>query len=307
MVGSLAFHIVVGGAAYPNIVTFYRHNLLVMELAGYSMATIFDRLHGSVTGSGERTLLLLHGFGTDQRAWEALRPWLSGFFTVLSYNIAGAGADGAETCLPQRHHHLYGHVDDFLEILAGIKQSAVTVLAHSTGVMIGLTAAAIRPDKVGRVLALQGLPRYLAAEDYPTKLAQTDLNEMYATIHKNHAAWANGFARKTLAIEEPLVLDVVLRHLLSMSPEMTIALMRAFFQADVRECQPRIRVPVHILHGKQDPLTPLAAVRAMKRQIAHATLDSIPVTGHLPHVTQPELLKPVLAGYLDIPFHEAAP
>lgn len=270
------------------------------------MSTIFDRLQGTITGSDKQNLVLLHGFGADQQVWEPLRPWLSNFFTVASYNMAGTGTKGPLTHVPQRHHHLYGHVDDLLEILAVLKWSSVVFLGHSTAVMVGLAAATVRPDRFGHLIALQGLPRYLVAEDYATKLSQGDLNEMYVAMTKNHVAWANNFVSKTLGIDEPKTQEMMLRGLLSMSPKITSAMMRALFQADVLACLSRMRVPVHVLHAKQDPLTPLAAVRAMKRQLDRVTLDTLPVAGHVPHISQPEALKPILAGYLDIPFEQTA-
>ncbi len=57
----------------------------------------------------------------------------------------------------------------------------------------------------------------------------------------------------------------------------------------------RIRAPVHVIHGQDDPLVPVAAAHDLVRKIAHASVDLIDGMGH----DLPLPLMPRLAAGID--------
>lgn len=52
----------------------------------------------------------------------------------------------------------------------------------------------------------------------------------------------------------------------------------------------RIRIPTHLIHGKEDKLISLAQVTKLHVLIPHATLDVIDMAGHLPPAETPQTL-----------------
>ncbi|KAK4346639.1 hypothetical protein RND71_032978 [Anisodus tanguticus] len=53
---------------------------------------IVEEAHSvKVMGSGEKTIILGHGFGTDQSVWKHLVPYLVDEYRVVLYDNMGAG------------------------------------------------------------------------------------------------------------------------------------------------------------------------------------------------------------------------
>ena len=131
------------------------------------MTSKFETLHGHITGAGERTIVLSHGFGSDQSAWDAIRPTLNRDFRVISYDLAGAGPDGEGSYVAKRHASLYGYADDLIGILEELHVEDCIYIGHSVSGMIGAAAAAARPDVFGHLIMIGASPRY-----YPRRLGR---------------------------------------------------------------------------------------------------------------------------------------
>jgi pimeloyl-ACP methyl ester carboxylesterase len=61
---------------------------------------------------------------------------------------------------------------------------------------------------------------------------------------------------------------------------------------------PRLDVPVLILVGEDDELTPPEESRAMEREVRGSELETIPEAGHLASLEQPEPFNQALEGFL---------
>lgn len=61
---------------------------------------------------------------------------------------------------------------------------------------------------------------------------------------------------------------------------------------------PRLDVPVLILVGEEDELTPPAEAQAMEREVRGGELVTIPEAGHLASLERPETFNEALAGFL---------
>jgi pimeloyl-ACP methyl ester carboxylesterase len=61
----------------------------------------------------------------------------------------------------------------------------------------------------------------------------------------------------------------------------------------------KVRVPVLVMCGEQDPVTPVADHKAMAACIPGSRLEFIPECGHLSTIEQPQRVNAVLADWLD--------
>lgn len=60
----------------------------------------------------------------------------------------------------------------------------------------------------------------------------------------------------------------------------------------------RLAMPVALIWGGADEVTPLSRADRLRRLIPQATLDILPDVGHIPHIEDPARFKPALAGQL---------
>lgn len=98
-------------------------------------------------------LLLIHGGRDQARSWDFIAERLAGHFHIVAPDLRGHG-DSAWS-----HEGQYD-LADFVADLAGVLVSLpapVLVVGHSLGGNIALRLAAIYPDRINRVVAIEGL------------------------------------------------------------------------------------------------------------------------------------------------------
>jgi len=256
------------------------------------LASKFETLHGRITGSGDRTVILSHGFGTDQSAWDSLRPELDRHFRVVSYDLAGAGPNGEASYDPKRHASLFGYADDLIAILDELKIGSCIYIGHSVSGMIGAAAAAARPEPFRKIIMIGASPRYLNAPGYEGGFAQEDLDALHAGMAANFQAWGAGFAPAVVGVPDHKVIDEFCRTLFLMRPDIALSTSRTIFQSDMREIATRLERPTHIVQTSRDLAVPMFVAKWLNSHIDGSTLDAIEAEGHLPHMTAPaEVLR----------------
>ncbi|MDB5686747.1 MAG: alpha/beta hydrolase [Rhizorhabdus sp.] len=256
--------------------------------------TRFETLHGRISGDGDRTVILSHGFGTDQDAWAAIRPSLDARFRVISYDLAGSGPDGAASYDFDRHGSMFGFADDLLEILDDLGIEDCIYIGHSMSGMIGAAAASARPEPFRRLIMIGASPRYLNDEgaSYIGGFDQPDLDGLFASMAANYQAWAAGFAPAVVGGADIAAIDEFSRTLFQIRPDVALGMSRTIFQSDMRAVAARIESPTHIIQTNNDMAVPQDVALWLNRAIEGSTLDLIDAAGHLPHMTAPgEVLR----------------
>jgi pimeloyl-ACP methyl ester carboxylesterase len=134
------------------------------------LQTVFQTLHGEVSGEGSGVILLSHGFGSDKSVGSALRPRLEARFTVVAFNLAGCGESGESSYDPDRRSSLFGYADDLLELIHDLGIERCTYIGHSMSGMIGAAAATVMPELFERIIMIGSSPRLSC----PTHIVQAD-------------------------------------------------------------------------------------------------------------------------------------
>ncbi len=251
------------------------------------MASRFTQLNGTITGAGRLPLVLSHGFGTDQTAWAAIRPWLDQRFRVISFDLPGSGPHGAESYDARRHDTLFGFADDLLEVLAELAVERCIYIGHSVSGMIGAAAAVAQPEAFARLVLIAASPRYLNEPGYRGGFDQADLDQLYDGMAANFQAWGAGFAPAVVGVPDNQVVHEFCRTLFLIRPDIALATARTIFQTDMRAIARRLERPTHLLQTARDLAVPPEVAGWLHRHIDGATLDITDAEGHLPHMTAP--------------------
>jgi len=235
-------------------------------------------------------VVLSHGFGTDQTAWSAIRPWLEERFDVISYDLAGAGPDGAKTYDFRRHSTLFGFADDLLALLASQHIERCIYIGHSMSGIIGAAAAVARPEAFAKLVMIGASPRYLNDHGYHGGFEQSDLDAVFDGMATNFQAWGAGFAPAVVGVPDNAVVDEFCRTLFLIRPDIALATSRTIFQSDMRAIARRLECQTHILQTARDLAVPQAVATWLQKAIDGASLDILDAAGHLPHMTAPDLV-----------------
>ncbi|HEV2806511.1 MAG TPA: alpha/beta hydrolase [Chthoniobacterales bacterium] len=101
------------------------------DTAGVSRTTQLDgaKVHYTEYGSGDRTLLFVHGWACDESFWSGQAPALGAKFHVITIDLPGHG----QSDKPQIAYtmDLYARAID--AVLRDAKVNAATLIAHSNG------------------------------------------------------------------------------------------------------------------------------------------------------------------------------
>lgn len=115
------------------------------------MALIYDgKIAYSQYGSGEKLLVILHGWGCNKEMFAPIADHLSKTYTVVVPDLCGFG----ESPEPPHPFSVDDYADIFIKFIASFGKSSVSLMGHSYGgrVIIKLFSKGTLPFKIERVM-----------------------------------------------------------------------------------------------------------------------------------------------------------
>jgi len=254
---------------------------------------ISRRLNARVLGTGEQTLVLVHGFGCDQQIWQKLIPLLQLLpVKLVLLDLPGCGNSRVSEEAIAEYPTLQAFADDLLALLAELELSAVTLLAHSIGCAIGMLAAIQAPQRFRHILAITPSARYQnAAPDYFGGFEAADIEQLLQLMEQNQFGWAGLLAPQVLAQTEPsAVTEQLTQSFLHNNPAFSRHFSRLVFYADIRASLPLVPVPVSIFYTQADMIVPQQAIDYLVAHLPQARAVPLAARGHYPQLTHPDLV-----------------
>lgn len=127
-------------------------------------------------------VIALHGWLDNAGSFDLLAPLLDSC-RVIALDLAGQGFSGFRS--PDASYELWHDVADVLEVADQLDWRELTLLGHSRGAAIATLAAAAFPERITRLVLLEGgVPLTSAAADAPANLARA-LTERRALAAKS--------------------------------------------------------------------------------------------------------------------------
>lgn len=233
-------------------------------------------------GAHERSLVFIHGSGGNSGAWTCQYSKLHKLFNIAAVNLPGHGKSGG-----LGEQSISDYVSRLREILDVLDLKHPVLIGHSLGAAIALSFAVKHPDDLsGLITAGGGL----------TMPVNPDI--------------LNGFLK-----QPQVVLDLMCKFSLAKEnrPKLFDASRASLGQADVRvvhgdmlACSKfditkevsKIRVPVMVICGKEDKMTPPASSEQIAAGISGSKLVLIEGAGHMVMMEQPEAFNAALQNFV---------
>lgn len=143
---------------------------------------------------GGRPVVLAHGFGCDQNLWRLVVPLLADRFRVVLFDHVGSGSSDADAWDAERYADLQQYADDILDIIEDLGLADVVFVGHSVAAMMGVLAAAARPQHFAGLVLLTPSPRYLDDDGYRGGFSRPDIDELLESIESNYLGWSRTMA-----------------------------------------------------------------------------------------------------------------
>jgi 3-oxoadipate enol-lactonase len=239
-------------------------------------------------------VVFLHGFPFSHWIWRGQMKAVSGFCRAIAYDLAGHGQSDIGT----GQYSIEGHVDDLIGVCDHLSLDRVVVVGLSMGGYVALRALERNPERFrGAVLC----DTRSEADSMDAKLrrfagvatVQADGSGVFADAFVKSIFAPSSFSRRKEEI-------AAIHQIISRTPPLSIAgtLLALAARTDTTPSLVNISVPVLILVGKEDAVTPPAAAEAMHERIRGSELQVIPNAGHLSNLENPSAFNHALVGFL---------
>jgi pimeloyl-ACP methyl ester carboxylesterase len=245
------------------------------------------RLHYRERGSGPLALFV-HGYPLDSTLWLEQLEDLADLRRCVAPDLRGFGLS-EPSCLPALT--MERHADDLADLLDRLGAQAADVVGLSMGGYVALALVERHP----------GLVRSLALVDTRADADSAAAREGRDTaaarlLEQGREALAGELRAALLGPHASAPARARLRSMVEGTRYETIlaALEGMKQRPDRSEVLERLAVPVAIVVGEDDALTPPAQARSMAARIPGARLTVVPGAGHLTPLEAPEALSAAL-------------
>ncbi|TXF89679.1 alpha/beta hydrolase [Neolewinella aurantiaca] len=261
----------------------------------------YRKLHSvTVSGSGERTMLMSHGFGCGQAMFRYLVAAFSPHYRVITYDIAGMGNYPIECFSRASHQDLNGYAKDVIGICEELGLSDVIHIGHSVSAMIAGLASIQRPDLFSQLVMIGPSACYINDGDYYGGFTREDIEELLEVLGENYISWSKSMAPSIMGnAEQPALGEELTASFCSMNPEIASFFARVTFTADNREDLSRITTPTLILQTEEDIIAPRQVGEYIHKHISGSKFVLLDARGHCPNISAPEVTIAAIKSYLE--------
>jgi 3-oxoadipate enol-lactonase len=248
-------------------------------------------LRYELSGTGDKTLVLIHEMGGTLDSWDQVLPELLPGRRVLRYDTRGAG-QSEKVRGPLTFDVM---ADDIAALLDALGIGGKVALAGcAVGAGIALRFAARHPARVACVVAMA------PATGIPPERREAMLTQ----IAENERLGPRGVVEQSFAGSYP----PEVRHdaeqyrrfrarWLANDPQSQAAIYRMLVNGTVGEDLPNIACPVLMIAGTHDKLRPPSLVEPMAARMPNAIFRALE-TGHFMAVQTPALVAEAIGSFL---------
>ncbi|MEW4455025.1 alpha/beta hydrolase [Bremerella sp. JC817] len=239
-------------------------------------------------------LVLVHGFPMDHHMWDSVVPMLAQQHTVITPDLRGFGGSGGfcEIATMERF------ADDLVAILDQMDiTEPITFAGLSMGGYIGWQMWKRHADRLARLILLD------------TRAAGDDEIQARARRVNAEGVLENGMSGVPAAMLPKLLSEATREHrpdvvamlteiILRQDPRGVAAAQRGMAQrADVTAWLSEIDLPVLVLCGEADSISPVAEMRGFANQLPEGQFVVIPAAGHMPPVENPAATSDAILAF----------
>ncbi len=255
------------------------------------------RLYALSAGSPrDPAVVFVHGIGGSSASWQAVVGPLADRHHVIAIDLPGHGRSD----IPDPAHADYsvdGLARAVTTAIAQLGRERVTLVGHSLGGAVAISAALAAPSIVTRLVLVDsvGLGDDISTdlltllEAAPSESASRALLELF--FHDQRLVLAAGVAEHHAALARPgahAAIRAIADRAFAGTGQQAVAGCRL---ADITQ-------PVLVVWGARDRVVPVAHAERARASIAGAEVAIIPDAGHAPQVEAPAAFADVLMRFL---------
>jgi sigma-B regulation protein RsbQ len=249
---------------------------------------ICRRHHLNLMGSGDTTLLLVHGYGCDQRVWRHLAPVLADRYRVVLMDLMGFGDSDCAAYRADRYQGLDGHAQDVAAVGRALGPGRTVLVGHSVAAMVGVLADALAPEAFAAHVMVAPSPCLQNVGGYRGGFDAPQLEALLAAQDQDWFAWARTVTGWATGLPKWQPVAEELNESFGRADRRAArALARASFLGDHRAALPGLAKPTLVLQATQDPVASEQVGAYITASVGRGELRLVDSVGHFPHLTAP--------------------
>lgn len=240
-----------------------------------------------------QNVYLIHGWAANRHIFDDLAPRLPAAWRIHALNLPGHGGAPFDGSF---------NVAAAADALAAQIESPACLTGWSLGGLVALYLAHRHPEKVRSLCLTASFAKFQAAPDYPEGLSNPTLAKMIALFEQDYHKYMKQFLQLQFlyAKDQQPVLEKVLPDIVKHgAPTAMQAALDAVSAADARAFLPQINVPVLLIFGAKDSITPPRMGEYLHRHLPQSELHIIEKAAHAPFLTQAGEFARLLAGFVE--------
>jgi pimeloyl-ACP methyl ester carboxylesterase len=237
-----------------------------------------------VYGSGEPTLVLIHGWSCDSNYWREQIPALSRKFTVVTVDLAGHGGTDANRTV----WTIPAFGQDVATALAAVPGQKIILVGHSMGGPVALEAARVLKNRVVGIIGVDtfksiGAPMPTKAQvDAVMKPFETDFIGQTRVLVADHLFVKNAHPQ----LAQKIAYDMSLSP-----PRVAVPSLRAVLEYDFTAALKELTVPIVSINSDLGEPVNEARIRKVLPKFRTVTLAG---DGHFLMMEDPRRFNPAL-------------
>ena len=228
-------------------------------------------------------IIFIHGFPFNKSMWDMQVEALENNYRVISYDVRGHG--GSEAGTGDFSIELF--VDDLFGLMEALKIDKTMLCGLSMGGYIALNAIEHAPKSFNALILCDTNCAADTTEVKAKRMKAIDSIKKNGVEKYADESLSNLFAPESFATMK-LEIAEVREMIINTTKESICNTLRAL-SVRVGTCDklPDIKVPVLIMVGKKDKITPASAARGMQEKIKGSVLHIIGHAAHLSNLENP--------------------
>jgi len=252
----------------------------------------------NVTEFGENnkvSIVFIHAFPFCNRMWDKQVEALQELYRVVTYDLRGFGYSESADYI----HTIDSHVSDLISLIDSLQLEKPVICGLSMGGYIALRALELyQPKFKGAILA----DTKAEPDTNPYKIKRFEQIQMIRNGQREQ--FTENFIKATLSeknFTEKTELVEFMKKMIGWQKDLAIisALLTMASRTDTTDSLERIDLPMLVMAGKDDRLTPPEYSKMIYGKTKNSELKIISDSGHLPNMENPDEFNKEVLNFLN--------
>lgn len=245
--------------------------------------------------ANKAVVIFIHGFPLNKTIWDFQLETLHDFYRVIAYDVRGMGNSEPGAT----EFSIADLADDLIEFMNVLNIDKAIVCGHSMGGYILLNAVEKHPNRFEGLVLCSTQSKADNSESRELRVKTMDsikmggVEQFAEKILKDLFSYLSFTSKRE---EIAAIKDIIEKTKPEILNRNLAALMN---RKDMTSYLSEINIPVMIVVGKRDIITPVLRSEFMHEHIEHSTLELINYAGHLPNLENPWEFNRCIKKFID--------